>query len=137
MPYITREYYDNTFKGKPASSPEELDRLILRASDVVDSLTFNRIARGEVDLETAHPFTKAQVEKATAAMVEYYLISGGYESTIDTGAQSVGLGSFNYSMKGTNGKSIDVPNNVVNYLVDSGLLYAGINVAGGGIFYDG
>jgi flagellar hook assembly protein FlgD len=136
MPYITSVYYNDTFKGKPASSPEELDRMILRASDVIDSLTFNRIAKGEVNLETGHPFVKAQVEKATAAMVEYYVISGGYDATIDTGAQSLGLGSFNYSMKGTNGKAIDVPSNVVSYLVDSGLLYAGINVAGGGVYYD-
>lgn len=136
MPYITREYYDNTYKGKPASSPEELDRLISRASDSIDILTYHRIAKGEVDLETSHPFIKSQVEKATAALVEYYVVIGGYESTIDTGEQSVGLGSFNYSMKGTRGKSVEVPNNVVELLTSTGLLYAGINVSGGGIYYD-
>jgi hypothetical protein len=135
MSYITREYYEDTYMGKQPSSPEELDKLILRASDVIDVLTYNRIKKGDVVLAEVHPFIKSQVELATAQMVEYYVLSGGYETTIDVGAQSVGIGSFNYSMK-SGRQTVEVPNNVVMTLTETGLMYAGINLAGGGVYYD-
>jgi hypothetical protein len=134
LPYITSSYYKDEYKGIPMDDTLELDRYILRASEVIDKLTAYRIAKGEVNLETSHPFIKTQVEKATAAMTEYY-VENGY-STNQSTAQSVGLGSFNYSLKASNGETMDVPNNVVSHLTPTGLLYAGINVSGGGVYYD-
>jgi hypothetical protein len=134
MPYITTSYYKTEYKGIPIEDTQELDRYILRASDVIDKLTAYRIAKGEVDLESSHPFIKTQVQKATAAMTEFY-VENGY-STNQNFAQSVGIGSFNYSLQTQGGESIDVPNSVVNHLSPTGLMYAGINVSGGGVYYE-
>lgn len=136
MVYITSDYYENEYKGKPAPSIEELERNILRASEVIDQITNFRIATGAVNLETSHPFIKQQVEKATAAMTEYYILNGGYETFIETNVQSAGLGSFNYTLATQSGKEIEVPSNVVNHLNSTGLMYAGINASGGGVYYD-
>jgi hypothetical protein len=134
MPYITTNYYKVEYKGIPIEDTQELDRYILRASEVIDKITAYRIAKGEVNLETSHPFIKAQVEKATAAMVEYY-VENGY-STNQSNAQSVGIGSFNYSLQTQGGESLEIPNQVIEHISPTGLMYAGINVSGGGVYYE-
>lgn len=138
MPYITSEYYTTTYGGKPYTDQKELTRVIQRASDVIDSLTGYKLQTG-LGIELVHSFVKGNVEKATAALVEFYLLNGGYDSMMQTNVPDASIGSFNYSMKTNSGKqkeNVDVPNNVISLLAATGLLYAGINTSGGGVYYD-
>lgn len=102
MPYIDAEYYNNEFQGEPASSTEELDRLIDRASDLVDQATSYKLHN--VDFSKLPLFIQDQVKKATAYQVEYYIVNGG-ASEVDAGTDgsmtSVTVGAFSYSGGGS------------------------------------
>ena len=137
--YIDSTYYNDTYMGKPPTPSMDISRLIMRASEVIDKLTAFRIAKGEVILAEAHPFVQESVKKATAAMVEYYVINGGYERDIEVDQESsVNIGSFSYSVSDKEGKKgMAVPNQVMEYLTHTGLLYTGINTSGGGgVYYE-
>lgn len=124
MPYIDSDYYLNSYKGKPYSDPDELARAIERASDAIDMVTMNKLNIDE-SLITSHLFIEAQVKKATASIVEFYKVNGGYETTIESNESQVKLGSFSYST--SKGESIQIPKIAINHLSQTGLLYAGID----------
>lgn len=127
MPYINSDYYQNKHKGVMPSNSEDLVRNIEKASDAIDILTKFKVKN---NFETATiPFIKEQVEKATASLTEYYILNGGYESFVQDDISSAGVGSFNYSVKG--GSAVEttnnVPQDVYERLLITGLLYAGID----------
>lgn len=100
MPYIDSNYYNDVFKGEPASSPEELDKLISRASDLIDQV----IGLYNVKFEQLPIFVQDLVKKATAYQVEFYIVNGyGSASVVDTGSRlnNVTIGSFSYSSGGS------------------------------------
>lgn len=123
MPYIDQDYYLDQYKGKPITDPNELDRTILRASDAIDILTNYKI-----NMETAHPFIVGQVKKATAALVEHYVLTGGYDESIQPDLFNVSVGTFSYSIGNQEqGASTRIPDLVNNLLANTGLLYAGLH----------
>jgi hypothetical protein len=128
MPYIDSNFYLNVYKGLPFGAAADLDRLILRANDVMDLLTNYIFVTGGVDFNTYNSILKTQVQKATAALVEHYVRNGGYDAAKTSGVlASAGLGSFNFSLKG--GTSVEeVPADVLNLLYPTGLLYTGVEV---------
>lgn len=139
MPYITSDYYLTDYGGAPSDGSINLESTIKRASDVIDSLTGFKLKLSPISFELQHPFIQDNVKKATAAMVEYYILKGGYELTISGEEDNVKIGAFSYSMKTSNsgsGSEVDVPNNVVRFLSVTGLLYAGVNTASGGVYYE-
>lgn len=121
MPYIDQTYYLDDYMGKPITDTKELDRAILRASETVDLLTNYKI--GDIALQTS--FISTQIKKATAALVEYYVISGGYDQTVSSGSTDFSIGNFSYK-EGSVSKQ--VPNNVIEILSFTGLMYAGLDV---------
>lgn len=129
MGYITPEYYIDTYKGIDAG--DELEKYIERASDLIDQAINYKID----DVETIHPFIKKQVEKATAAQVEFYVLQGGdVEVNAGDDMSTVGIGSFNYSVghDGRGGRvnpdTKRISPSALAYLRPTGLLYAGLDV---------
>lgn len=126
MPYIDSDFYWNVYKGISNTTQAELDRMILRANDVMDLLTNYIFVTGGVDFNTYNSILKLQVQKATAALVEHYVLNGGYDAIKTSGVlASAGLGSFNFSLKGGGGIEA-VPQEVLNLLYPTGLLYTGV-----------
>lgn len=130
MPYIDSDYYENTFKGTMPSDGNELIRLILRASDVIDMLIGYKLQDVDIDSADYNSFISQQIKKATAAQVQFFVLDDvDSKFSGESGAQSVGIGSFNYSSKDAN---ITKEQGLVNpatllYLSPTGLLHSGID----------
>lgn len=135
MGYIDKVYYLSKYGGDVIDE-QEMDRLIEQASSLIDEITgYKIVSAGGVDalLAEAQPhlrvFIKNQIEKATAAQVEYLDINGG-TSVANGGAytaSSVSFGSYSESVSGGQAKSLDarVSPLAISLLMPTGLLYTG------------
>jgi hypothetical protein len=123
MPYIDYTYYNGTFKGTSITQ-EQFDRLVVRASDLIDMIT-NYVLHG-VEFERFAQLIQDNVKKATAAQVEYMVMQGGETSLHGGSPSSVSIGNFNYQDSGE-GQQVVSPI-VISYLRSIGLLYRGVSV---------
>lgn len=130
MPYLTYEEYKNF--GFESIEETEFDRLLPKASDVVDNVTshFYRFNNIEDDV----PFRREQFKKAVAAQMEYFHETGATTSyglnepsTVQIGRTSMSSGSR--GSQGTQAPKNDiVSSEVYMYLAHTGLLYRGVGV---------
>lgn len=136
--YIDEDYYLNEYKGTPPDPPEDLPKYITRASMVIDMVTRYRIV--QIGFDNLQPFQQDLVKQATAAQVEYFVISGGLEEVIngeDAAMRSVTIGKFSYgggrnssvSQSTTDLSEIIAPI-LLQLLAPTGLLYMGVPVHG-------
>lgn len=131
MPYIDEAYYKNEYMGIPVDA-DDLPRFIRRASDAVDMVTRNGIK----DFESQPQFVQEQIKKATAAQVEYFESLGGTDVAVTgDGYQQVAIGKFSATKSTTNKGGLSrnqesVSQAVIQYLLPTGLLYAGVNSYG-------
>src|SRR6476659_9106568 len=95
MNYITPEYYTDEYLGVPVS-PEELPRLIRRASEAIDVITHYRIVN--YGFNTFSPFIQGQIKKAIAAQVEFLSTNGELAGSVsDGGGGGFTIGKFSES----------------------------------------
>lgn len=125
MPYVTEEYYNNTFHGEP-TNPADFPSLSLRAGEIVEEMTMYRLTPASY-LVMADG-VRERVQNAVCAQIEYLDANGGAD--LDNGAdlQSAGLGKFNYSrVAGSNGSTLQstFAPRAQRYLFPTGLLYRG------------
>lgn len=130
MSYLTYEEYKNL--GFTEIDQTEFDRLLPKASDVVDSVTrhfykFNNIADDV-------PFRQEQFKKAVACQVEYFYETGATTSygVSEPTTVTIGRTSMSSGIRGSQGsqapKTSIVASEVYMYLAPTGLLYKGIGV---------
>lgn len=132
MSYITKEYYENEYKGTPIQDGETFDRLAARATDIVDMLTNFYLLGSELSKWPA--LIQGQIKKATAAQVEY-LLTHGEDKAMGAGDYGqVSAGNFSYGDKaGKESLSREEQMTsvaVINHLEPTGLLYRGVDVYG-------
>ena len=130
MPYLTyEEYIDLGFEEMEQS---EFEKLLKKASDVVDSVT--RYFYKFNNLSDDVPFRQEQFKKAVAAQIEYFYDMGATSSHGINEPGHVQIGRTSISQGGRNSSGQDesksnlVSNDVYIYLSDTGLLYRGIGV---------
>lgn len=130
MPYLTyEEYIDLGFEEMEQS---EFEKLLKRASDVVDSVT--RYFYKFNNLSDDVPFRQEQFKKAVAAQIEYFHDMGAASSHGINEPGHVQIGRTSMSKGGRNSSGQDesknnlVSDDVYIYLADTGLLYRGIGV---------
>ena len=127
MPYLTyQEYIDFGFTE---IDEQEFNRLLSKASDVVDSVTrsfykFN-------DIEQDVPFRREQFKKAIAAQIQYFHDMGGTSSHELNEAQTVTIGRTTVSTSNRNSSQEEQKNKLISddvfmYLRYTGLLYRGV-----------
>ena len=129
MAYLTyQEYID---LGFPEIGESEFNKLLPKASDVIDSVTrsfykFN-------DMEQDVPFRREQFKKAIAAQIQYFHDMGGTSSHELEMAGTVTIGRTTVSS--TRGSSSDETkkNSIISidalmYLRDAGFLYGCVGV---------
>ncbi|WP_019377674.1 hypothetical protein [Virgibacillus halodenitrificans] len=126
MNYLTHTEYQGL--GFTEMDPNEFERLIKKASDVIDNAT--RFFYRTNELETDVSIRKEQFKKAIAAQVEYFNEIG---STTDYGMNepsSVQIGRTSMSAGGRNSnqaqKNSVLSNDAADYLHSVGLLYRGL-----------
>jgi len=129
MPYLTYDEYIDL--GLPEIGETEFNRLLPKASDVVDSVTrsfykFN-------DIEQDVPFRREQFKKAVAAQIQYFHDMGGTSSHELEVAETVTIGRTTVSSTRSNSsnetkKSSIISDDALMYLRDAGFLYSGVGV---------
>jgi hypothetical protein len=137
MPYVDKEFYDNTYLGEPIEDEKAFNRYAQRASEVIDMITGDKLKRDPSLL--LNDYIANQVKLATSAQTEYFALKGGYFTSMSGEGEphSVSIGSFNY----TNDPDINhsaskddlsqfVCSSVYGYLNGTGLLYRGVNICG-------
>ena len=115
MSYVDYEYYKYTFEGAILDESNSEQRLE-RASDQIDSLTFNRIRAKGFDNLTE--FQKDRIRKAVCIHAEFIEQYGDYLNMPLNGF-SAGSVSVNFTSKTFNG--VSTTQEVLNYLNQTGL----------------
>lgn len=137
MPYIDKEFYENTYLGEPIEDENTFNRYAQRASEVIDMITGDKLKQDPSLL--LNYYIANQVKLATSAQTEYFAQKGGYFTSMSGEGEphSVSIGSFNY----TNDSDINhssskedmsqfICSSVYGYLNSTGLLYRGVNISG-------
>lgn len=120
--YISRAFYDSTYYGRSIDA-EQFDRIALRASEEIDSLTNNqiRIAGG---LATFSDADQERIRLATCVVAERINL----EDDLPEGASSEKVGSYSYTidpaMLANEGRKARV--RAESFLQLTGLLYRGL-----------
>ena len=127
MAYLTYEEYLGM--GFTEIEEGEFDRLLKRASDVIDSITrsFYRFN----DMEKDVSWRREQFKKAVAAQIEYFHEMGATNTHGLNEPTSVTIGRTTVNTR--NNAQKDTQNGLICpdvflYLKDTGLLYAGVRV---------
>lgn len=127
MAYIVKSDY--TSFTTTAISDSDFTLISERASDIIDVITFNKIADKGI---SSYPLSvQSKIKKATCALCESISISGGVtalaQSTDDL--TNVSIGSFSYGKAPDNGTNsvygVTIPPLLYMYLAGTGLLYCG------------
>lgn len=126
MPYLTYEEYLDF--GFVEIEDAEFQRLLPKASDVIDSIT--RYFYRYNDIEKDVPFRREQFKKAVACQIEYFHDKGATSTHELNTPLTVNLGRTQVSTGEANQKKVNtlVAPDVYMYLRDTGLLYRGIGV---------
>ncbi|HDR8199930.1 TPA: hypothetical protein QC291_001571 [Bacillus cereus] len=131
MAYIDADYYTNIYKGMPVEDPDMLNRMIARASDVIDQIINYKLSG--VDFDKLAPFIKEQIMKATAAQTEYIALYGetSANTMIDTPVMQVGKFRYGLLRGGKSegpGKDARIAQGTIAFLRPTGLLNSSIDI---------
>lgn len=125
MPYVTHEYYHDTFRGESVN-PSDFPSLLDRAVEIIEEMCRYRVT--PLTILAMPEEIQERIRKAICAQIEYLDANGG--SDMDNGAdlQSAGLGKFNYTMasgaSGSTQQPLYAPR-AQRILAPTGLLYRG------------
>lgn len=130
MPYLTYTEYKEL--GFVDIEQTEFDRLIKRASDVLDHVTSDFYVFN--DLETDVAFRKNKFKKAVACQIEYFyeMDATNFHGLNEPSTVTIGRTTVSNSVRDSNSqteqKNDIVSNDVYMYLSKTGLLYKGVGV---------
>ena len=115
MSYVDSTYYKESFGG--AIIPEDsINRKLERASNQIDTLTYNRIVG--IGFDNLTEFQKDKVKKAVCIHAEFIEQYGAY---IDTPLSGFSAGSTSVSFNTNKVNGITTTQEVLNYLKQTGL----------------
>lgn len=125
MSYVTKNYYDSTFKGESVDDAD-FPSLCMRAGEIIEEMTMYRVT--PVTILAMPEGVQERVKMAVCAQIEYLDANGGADMDNGADLQSAGLGKFNYTKStGANGsatQSIYSPR-AQRILLPTGLMYRG------------
>lgn len=128
MAYLTYNEYISF--GFTEIDETEFEKLLPKASDVIDSITRYFYRYNNIDDDV--PFRREMFKKAIAAQIQYFHDKGGTMRheigsplTINIGRTSVLMGEKNQQSENT-----IISTDAIRYLSGTGLLYCGIGVVG-------
>ncbi len=127
MAYIIKSDY--TAFTTTAISDSDFTLISERASDIIDTITFNKIADKGI---SSYPLSvQNKIKKATCALCESIQTNGGVTTLAQSvdDLTSVSIGSFSYGKAPDNGTNsvygVTIPPMLYMYLAGTGLLYCG------------
>ena len=127
MAYVTKSDY--TAFTPTTISDNDFNIISERASDIIDTITFNKIADKGISF---YPLSvQNKIKKATCALCESIQINGGVTALAQSADDltSVSIGSFSYGKNSSSGTNsvygVTIPPLLYMYLTGTGLLYCG------------
>lgn len=127
MAYIVKSDY--TAFATTTISDDDFNIISERASDIIDAITFNKIAGKGI---SSYPSSvQSKIKKATCALCESIQINGGVTTLAQSvdDLTSVSIGSFSYGKNSNSGTNsvygVTIPPLLYMYLTGTGLLYCG------------
>lgn len=127
MAYIVKSDY--TSFTTTAISDSDFNIISERASDIIDTITFNKIADKGI---SSYPLSvQSKIKKATCALCESIQTNGGVTALTqsDDNLTNVSIGSFSYGKNSSSGTNsvygVTIPPLLYMYLAGTGLLYCG------------
>ena len=127
MAYIVKSDY--TAFTTTVISDSDFTLISERASDILDVITFNKIADKGISF---YPLSvQNKIKKATCALCESIQISGGVTALAQSNDNltNVSIGSFSYGKAPNSGTNsvygVTIPPMLYMYLASTGLLYCG------------
>jgi hypothetical protein len=122
--YTDYTYYSGTFLGTAIASAD-FARLALRASEIIDQITFNRTAA--IVLAATDTATIDLIKMATCAVAETYQTNEADGSGGGIKSESIGSNSVTYvdGAKATLSDMVRLSRAAVLYLDSTGLMYRG------------
>ena len=125
MPYVTLDYYNDTFRGESVDSTD-FPSLCEHAGEIIEEMTMYRLS--EESYKEMPSGVQERIKKAVCAQIEYLDANRG--SDVDNGSnlQSASLGKFNYSKvinSNENSKRSAYSPRAQRILYPTGLLYRG------------
>lgn len=131
MAYLTYEEY--TEFGFTAIEEAEFEKMIRKASDVIDAITRHFYQFNDIDKDV--PFRRTQFKKAVGAQIEYFHdVSATTFEVINNAPQTFQAGrtavsnTSRFSASGKNEKKSLVAEDVLMYLAETGLLHRAVDV---------
>lgn len=115
MGYVDEAYYKDTFGGTIIPDVSLVNRLE-RASDQINSLTYNRIIGIGFDILT--PFQQDKIQKAICLHADFMEQYGEY---IDMPLNGFSAGSISVSFNANKSNGVTATQEVMNYLKQTGL----------------
>ena len=113
MSYADVEYYKDTYGGT-AIPDTEITKQLSRASDQIDSMTYNRIgARG---FDSLTPYQRDKVKKAVCAQADFMY---QYSPYLDLPVSGYTAGSISLTLK--SGEAVKTTDEVLGLLKYTGL----------------
>jgi hypothetical protein len=116
MAYVDAEYYKSTYGGTVIPDPE-LTRHLDKASDQIDSMTYNRILA--VGIESLTAFQQERVKKAVCTHADFIYQYGSY---LDMPVTGYSAGSISMSFKSVEAGGIKTSEDVTGLLKPTGLM---------------
>lgn len=114
MSYVDENYYTLVFEGK--INEEEIRPFLERASDAIDSMTYNRITGKGFNNLTQ--FQQDKIKKAVCHHAEFMHQYGDY---LNSPLSGFSAGSVSVSINTENLNGISTTSQVIQYLNQSGL----------------
>lgn len=114
MAYADADYYKDTYKGTTIPD-DDIERELARASDDIDSVTYNRIVAQGFD--NLSPYQQEQVKKATCAQAEFLYQYGEFTNLP---LKSFSAGSISMSL-GEEVNGVMASRTALRYLTPTGL----------------
>lgn len=115
MSYVDSQFYLETYNGTIVPA-EVLVSQLQRASDQIDSMTYNRISA--VGFDTLTPFQQEQVKKAVCAQADFNFQYGEF---VDVPLQGFSAGGISMQFAGERINGVATSRTVKNYLGQTGL----------------
>lgn len=115
MSYVDISYYQGEFKGD-IPLDEYLENKLERASDQIDTLTYNRIIG--IGFENLSEFQKDKIKKAVCLQADFIEQYGEF---INMPLNGYSVGSTSVSFNGSIVNGITTTKEVINYISQTGL----------------
>lgn len=119
-----KDFYKNIWKGAFDGTDEELEILLMRSADIVNS----EIYPTGLTVKTAPDIFSDNVRKAVCSQADFINNNGGVEALSCNQIQSATVGKFSYtvSQSSDNDSLSELCSQAMSYLMPTGLLYRGL-----------